>query len=283
MAATTAERRPAGHVTVIQPSRGWPLPRLRDIWDRHELLYYFVVRDIKVRYAQTLLGAFWAFFQPIAMMLVFTFAFRKLGRVQTENVPYPVYAFAGLTFWTFFSRAVISGADSLASNAAILTKTALPRVVLPVAAVVSALFDFVITFVLLLLFASAFGYYPSWRLALAPACMVVGIALAFGTSLGLSAINVRYRDVRNVLPMFIQFLLFASPIVYSLNTLGRTWNWALSLNPLVGIVQGFRWCVVGTGPPSHVAIGASVIATLLIIAAGLVYFGRVERAFADLA
>ncbi len=281
--ATTAQHRPPAHVTVLQPATGWPLPRLRDVWDRRELLYYFFTRDIKVRYAQTLLGTFWAFFQPIAMMLVFTFAFRKLGRVQTENVAYPVYAFAGLTFWTFFSRAVLSGADSVASNSAILTKTALPRVLLPIAAVASALFDFVVTFALLIGFVSFYGYYPTWRLALVLACMVSGIALALGMSLVLSAINVRYRDVRNVLPMFIQFLLFASPVVYSLTTLGPTWNRALSLNPVVGLVQGFRWCIVGTGPPSHLAIEASIAGTVVIFVVGMVYFGRFERVFADVA
>jgi lipopolysaccharide transport system permease protein len=283
MVSTSTQHRPPAHVTVITPSSGWPLPRLRDVWDRRELLYYWVARDVKVRYAQTLLGAFWAFFQPIAMMLVFTFAFRKLGRVQTENVAYPVFVFAGLTFWTFFSRAILSGADSVASNAAILTKTALPRVLLPVAAVVSALFDFVITFAVLLLFILAYGYYPSWRLVLVPACMAVGISLAFGISLLLSAVNVRYRDVRNVLPMFVQFLLFASPVVYSLTTLGATWNRLLSLNPVVGLVQGFRWCIVGTGPPTHLAIESSILGTVLILVGGLFYFGRVERAFADVA
>jgi homopolymeric O-antigen transport system permease protein len=281
--ATTAPHRPTAHVTVLQPAAGWPLPRLRDVWDRRELLYYFFTRDVKVRYAQTLLGAFWAFFQPIAMMLVFTFAFRQLGRVQTENVAYPVYAFAGLTFWTFFSRAVLSGADSVASNAAILTKTALPRVLLPIAAVASALFDFVVTFVLLIGFVAFYGYHPTWRLALVLVCMAFGIALALGMSLILSAVNVRYRDVRNVLPMFIQFLLFASPVVYSLTTLGPTWNRLLSINPVVGLVQGFRWCIVGTGPPSHLAIETSVVGTVLILAVGLVYFGRFERVFADVA
>lgn len=283
MAATSTEYTTSSPVTVIKPASGWPLPKMRAVWERRELLYYFVARDIKVRYAQTLLGALWAFLQPLAMMLVFTFAFRKLGRVQTEGIPYPVFAFAGLTFWTFFSRAVLSGADSVASNSAILTKTVLPRVVLPIAAVASALFDFVVTFVLLIGFSAVYGYYPSWRLSLVPACMTVGIGLALGLSLVLSAVNVRYRDVRNVLPMLVQFLLFASPVVYSLTTLGVTWNRLLSLNPVVAVVQGFRWCIVGTAPPTQLAIGATVVGTVLILAAGLVHFGRDERVFADVA
>jgi lipopolysaccharide transport system permease protein len=281
--ASAATSRPVGHVTVIQPTTGWVIPRVRDLWDRRDLLGYFFIRDVKIRYAQTALGGIWAFFQPLGMMLVFTFAFRKLGHVYTEAIAYPVYAFTGLTFWTFFSRAVLTGADSLATNAAILTKTALPRLLLPTAAVLSALFDFIVTFCIMLVLVAFFGYYPSWRLALIPLCMAVGILLAFGMSLILSAINVRYRDIRNMLPMFVQLLLFASPVVYTLNTLGTTWTSILSINPLVGIIQGFRWAVVGSGPPAHVAIEASLGGTALLLVSGLVYFARMERVFADVA
>lgn len=283
MAVLAGTQSPPSAVTVIRPATGWPVPRLAAVWERRELLYYFVARDLKVRYAQTLLGAFWAFFQPIAMMLVFTLAFRKLGRVETAGIPYPVYAFAGLTFWTFFSRAVLSGSDSVASNAAILTKTALPRVLLPVAAVVASLFDFAITLMLLTGLNVLYGYSPSWRLALVPVCMLVGMGLAFGMSLVLSAVNVRYRDIRNVLPMLVQFLLFASPVVYSLSTLGPTWTRLLSLNPVVGIVEAFRWCMVGSNGPSWVAAGASLVGTLLLLVVGFFYFGRMERGFADVA
>ena len=260
------------------------MPRIAEAWRERELLYYFVARDVKVRYAQTLLGAFWAFFQPIGMMLVFTFAFRKLGRVQTENVAYPIFVFAGLTFWTFFARAVLSGADSLVANAALLTKTSLPRLLLPLAAIVSSMFDFAITFVLLVIFGTFYGYYPTWRYALMPLVLFVGILLAIGLSLLLCAVNVQYRDVRNILPMFVQLLLFASPIVYSLNTLGVTWAEVLAaLNPLVGVVQGFRWTVLDTGPPSHIAIVSSLTYTVLLLLVGTAYFGRVERLFADVA
>jgi lipopolysaccharide transport system permease protein len=277
-------RTPIMPVTVIRPASGWSAPRFRDAWRERELLYYFAARDVKVRYAQTMLGTFWAFFQPIGMMLVFTFAFRKLGRVQTDGVPYPIFVFAGLTFWTFFSRAVLSGADSLVSNAALLTKTSLPRLLLPVAAIVSALFDFAVTFVLLLGFASFYGYYPTWRLALIPFVMAVGIAIAVGLSLLLCALNVQRRDVRNMLPMFVQLLLFASPVVYSLYTLGVAWASLMSaLNPLVGVVEGFRWAIMETGPHSHIAIFSSLGYAVVLVIVGLIYFGRVERRFADVA
>lgn len=271
-------------VTVIRPASGWPLPRVRDAWREREILYYFVWRDVKVRYAQTLLGAFWTFFQPIGMMLVFTFAFRKLGRVQTEGVAYPIFVFTGLTLWTFFSRAVTSGAESLASNAPLLTKTALPRLLLPIAAIVSALFDFAVTFVLMLIFAAFFGYYPTWRLTLALAVMGAALVLAVGLSLLLCAINVQYRDVRNILPMFVQLLLFASPVVYSLSALGPTWSTVLDgLNPLVGVVQGFRWAVLGTAPPSYAAVISTLAYTFVVLGIGGMYFARVERRFADVA
>ena len=269
---------------MIRPAEGWTIPRVAEAWRERELLYFFVARDVKVRYAQTLLGAFWAFFQPIGMMLVFTFAFRKLGRVQTDNVPYPIYVFAGLTFWTFFSRAVLSGADSLVANAALLTKTSLPRLLLPVAAIVSAMFDFFITFGLMLIFAAFYGNYPTWRLALLPVVMAVGLAIAVGLSLLLCALNVQHRDVRNILPMFVQLLLFASPVVYSLSTLGTKWATTLgSINPLVGVVEGFRWAILETGPPSHIAIFSSLSYAAFLLVTGLVYFGRVERRFADVA
>lgn len=269
--------------TVIQPASGWTKPRIVEAWQHRELLYYFVARDIKVRYAQTVLGAFWTFFQPIGMMLIFTFAFRKLGRVSAEGVPYQVFVFAGVTFWSFFSRAVLGGADSLVANAALLTKTALPRLLLPAAAIVSSFADFLVSLVIFVCFAAYYGYYPSWRYALLVPVMAVGISLALGMSLVLASINVRARDVRNILPMFIQLLLFASPVVYSLSTLGTRWAAVLAFNPIVGIVEGFRWCFVQTGPPSHLSMETSVGMTVVLLVAGVAYFGRVERMFADVA
>jgi len=270
-------------ITIIRPASGWAAPRVREAWHQRELLYYFVARDLKVRYAQTVLGAFWTFFQPIGMMLVFTFAFRKLGRVSAEGVPYQVFVFAGVTFWSFFSRAVLGGADSLVANAALLTKTALPRLLLPAAAIVSSFADFVVSLVIFIGFASYYGYYPSWRYALLVPVMVIGISLCLGMSLVLASINVRWRDVRNILPMFIQLLLFASPVVYSLSTLGTRWAAVLAVNPIVGIVEGFRWCFVQTGPPSHLSIEMSVGITAGLVVLGVAYFGRVERMFADVA
>jgi lipopolysaccharide transport system permease protein len=277
-------RPPVAPVTVIRPSTGWATPRVAEAWAERELLYYFVARDVKVRYAQTLLGAFWAFFQPIGMMLVFTLAFQKLGRVSAEGVPYPIFVFTGLTFWTFFSRAIMVGADSLVANAPLLTKSPLPRLLLPLASIFSALFDFLITFSIMIVIAGLYGRYPTWRYALAPVVMVVGITLAIGLTLLLCAVNVRYRDVRNILPTFVQVMLFASPVLYSLTTLGPHWSHVLdALNPVVGIVQGFRWSIIGTGPPSHVAIVSSLAFSAVLLAAGLAYFGRVERLFADVA
>jgi lipopolysaccharide transport system permease protein len=271
-------------VTIIRPASGWTLPRLGEAWREREILWYFVLRDIKVRYTQTLLGALWAFFQPIGMLLIFTFAFSRLGNVQTEGVPYPVFAFAGLTLWTFFSRGVINAADSLVANAPLLTKSSMPRILLPVAALLSPLFDFAISFVLLVGFAALYGYYPTWRMALAPVATIFGFALAGGLSLVLCAANVQRRDVRNMLPMLVQVLLFLSPVVYSLDTLGKRSSTLLSIfNPLVGIVEAFRWTMLGTTGPSQVAVASSLVWVVGLLVLGLAYFGRVERRFADVA
>lgn len=275
---------PSVPVTVIRPASGWTLPRISEAWNEREILGYFVVRDVKVRYAQTLLGALWAFFQPIGMLLIFTFAFSKLGKVQTEGVPYPVFAFAGLALWTFFSRGVVNAADSLVANAPLLTKSSMPRLLLPIAALLSPLFDLAITFALLIGFAAIYGYYPTWRLMLAPIATMFAILLAGGLSLVLCAANVQRRDVRNMLPMLVQVLLFLSPVVYSLDTLGPRSSMLLSIfNPLVGIVEAFRWTVLGTTGPSEIAAVSSFAWTVGLLVLGLAYFGRVERRFADVA
>ena len=250
---------------------------------RRELLYFLVVRDLKVRYAQTMLGWAWTFVQPIAMMLVFTLAFRKLGHVATEGVPYPVFVFAGLTVWTFFSRAVSSGSDSLLTNAQLLTKTACPRLLMPVSAILSAFVDFLMTFALLMVFDAIYGIVPTWRVLFVIPAVFLTIALSFGMALVLSAINVQHRDIRTLLPLFLQFLLFVSPIAYSLSRLGPKWSVLVALNPLVGIVNLFRWAVQVTPPPTSGQLAVSCGVAASACAFGLVYFARIERMFADVA
>jgi lipopolysaccharide transport system permease protein len=268
---------------TIEPTAGHVLPRLREAWTARELLYFLTLRDCKVRYAQTVLGWLWAIVQPLGMTLVFTLAFRKLGNVKTDGVVYPLFALAGLSLWTFFQRAVVTGADSLVTNAPLLTKTACPRLLLPFSAVASAIVDLLVAMALLFVITLLYGHALSWRLVILPAVVVLTVALATGIAVTLSAINVRRRDVRNALPFGMQLLLFLSPIAYSLSTLGQPAETILALNPLVGIVEAFRWAVLATPPPSLLAMGLSIAITLTLLAAGTAYFARVARDFADVA
>lgn len=281
--ATSEGRSPHDRITVITPTSGWVAPRFRETWEHRDLAWFFAMRDIKVKYAQTALGAAWTVFQPIGLTLVFTFAFRRLGHVTTGEIPYPLFVLSGLVFWTFFSRVVSAGSDSLAANAALLTKTSCPRLLMPFFPILSALFDFCITLLLVLVLAVHYGVYPTWRITLLPGFMLLGCGLSLGITLTLSAVNVRYRDVRNALPFVLQSLLFLSPIAYPLTRLGQHWQHLLSLNPLVGIINGFRWSLLAASPPtlSSVAIAIGISIALLLI--GLAYFSRVERVFADVA
>jgi homopolymeric O-antigen transport system permease protein len=262
---------------VVRPTRGFAFPDPKELWHYRELVYFLAWRDVKVRYAQTLLGAAWTIFQPLALVLVFTFAFRNVAHINTEDIAYPVFALSGVVFWTFFSRAVAQGSDSLVANAPLLTKIYCPRVLIPVAAIVSGLVDFALGLVFFIGFAAFYGYYPTWRLALVPPLLLLGVVFATGLALLLSAINVRFRDVRYGLPFLIQIWLFLSPVAYPLE------NPLFALNPLVGIIDAFRWALLGTtsvDAPS-VALAGGIAALVLVV--GLAHFSRVERTFADYA
>jgi lipopolysaccharide transport system permease protein len=258
-------------------------PRLGELWQHRQLLVFFAWRDLKVRYAQTVLGAAWTVLQPIALMLVFTLAFRKIGRVETAGVPYPVFVLAGLTFWTFFSRSLLQSSDSLVTNIHIVTKSSCPRLLLPISPIVSGLFDFALTFLFFLVFALAYGEAPGAELLALPAILALGIAFLAGVGLLLSAVNARFRDVKHVLPFAIQVWLFLSPVAFPLDVLGETWQRVLAVNPLVGIIEAFRWSLVGTSPPGALELGLAVGVSLATLAAGLAYFARAERTIADLA
>lgn len=266
---------------MIEPKAGWIPIRFSDLWHHRELLYFFAWRDLKIRYAQTLFGAIWTIFQPLALILVFTLAFRRLGKVDTEGLPYPVFAFAGLVFWTFFSRVVGMGATSLVANSQLLTKTSLPRLLIPISTLTSGLVDFLIGLIVYLILALGYGVHPTWRIATLPAVLVLGIGFAVGVILILSATNVRYRDVGQALPFLIQLWMFLSPIAYPLSRLGPRLTTILAFNPLVGIIEAFRWAVAGGQPPSGLALTVSIISSIALAVLGLYYFARVEQTFAD--
>lgn len=273
---------PSQLVTIITPSRGLLVPRIKELWRLRELLYFLIWRDIKVRYAQTLLGGVWTVFQPLAMMLVYTYAFTKLAKIDTAPIPYALYALSGLALWTFMARAVFQGAASLVLDISIVTKTPAPRMLIPLAAVISMLVDFAITFGIFLVFSFAYGRVPPAQIVFVPAIAFLAVLLALGLSLGLSALNVKYRDVGQALPFTLQLWFFLSPVAFPLLTPGGdSFITAVqALNPLVGMILIFRWATLGTLPPQGLLI-ASVAVTLAIFAAGLVYFARVERTLAD--
>jgi lipopolysaccharide transport system permease protein len=262
---------------VIEPRSGWAIPKFAELWHYRELLYFLTWRDIKVRYSQTLLGGAWAIFQPLILMLVFTFAFRRLAKIETGTLPYPVFALAGLVFWTFFAKAVTQGADSLVANAQLLTKVYCPRLLIPAAAVSSGLIDLFLGLGFFLIFAAAYGLFPSWQIVFLPLALLLGLLLAIGTSFLLSAINILYRDVRQALPFLIQLVLFLSPIAYPIESK------LLAVNPLVGIVELLRWSLVGGAGPGALDLGLAVTVTFALLIAGAAYFSRLERVFADVA
>jgi lipopolysaccharide transport system permease protein len=264
-------------VVVVEPRSGWAIPSFSELWQYRELLYFLTWRDIKVRYSQTLLGGTWAIVQPLMLMLVFTFAFRRLAKVETGSVAYPVFVLAGLVFWTFFSKAVTAGSDSLITNVQLLTKVYCPRLLIPIATVLSGLVDICLSLAFFLVFAGAYGYTPSWRLVVLPAALLLGLILAVGASVLLSAVNVRYRDVRQALPFVVMLLLFLSPIAYPIE------SELLAVNPLVGIVELFRWSLIGGAGPSPLDLGLAITVSLVLLLVGSAYFSRVERVFADVA
>jgi lipopolysaccharide transport system permease protein len=267
--------------TVIKPTRGPLPPRLRELWSHRELFAFLVWRDVKVRYAQTVLGSIWTIFQPLALMGVYTFAFTQIGKLSTPGTPYVLYALSGLALWIFVSRGILTGSDSLVANIPLVTKTSCPRLLIPLAAVVSAFVDFLISLVLFLIFSIAYGRYPTWRFVFVPAFLLAAFALAFGLSLFLSALNVKYRDVGQALPFIVQLWFFLSPVAYVLPTNGVTWKTVvLAVNPLTGLITGFRWSLLATPPPHGVLVAALIFVGVALIV-GMLFFSRADRTLAD--
>lgn len=266
---------------VIQPTRGPVPPRLAELWSYRELFGFLVLRDLKVRYAQTVVGAAWTVFQPLAMMAVYTFAFTQLVRVDTGDVPYALYALSGLVIWMFVSRSVSISTSSLVNEIAIVTKTAAPRVLVPLASITSNLVDFVIALVLFVLFDLAYGRIPDWRFVFVLPLLALTFVLTLGISLLLSALNVRYRDVAQALPFTIQLWFFLSPVAFTLAIGAAGWErHVLELNPLVGILLAFRWALLGM-PASLSALVIALVVTAVVFAVGLAYFSGVDRTIAD--
>jgi lipopolysaccharide transport system permease protein len=267
--------------TVIAPRRGWIALDLHELWAYRELLYFLVWRDVKVRYKQTLLGAAWAVLQPVLTMAVFSLFFGRLAKVPSDGVPYPLFAFVALVPWTFFATGLNQSANSLVGSANLLRKVYFPRLVVPIASVLSGLVDFAIAFVVLIGMMLGYGFVPTANAAWLPPLLLLALVTALGAGLWLSAMNVRFRDVRHTLPFLVQFWLFATPIAYPSSLLAEPWRTVYALNPMVGVVEGFRWALLATDTAPGPMIGASTLAALALFATGAYYFRRMERSFAD--
>lgn len=268
-------------VTIIEPTRGVAALRLRDLWEYRELLYFLVWRDIKVRYKQTVLGALWAIIQPVATMVVFSVFFHGLANVPSEaGIPYPVFSFAGLLPWQFFATGLAQSANSLVNSASLIRKVYFPRIAIPIASSLSPLVDFGFSFLVLIGLMLFYGIMPTGGIVLLPLFLLLALLTVNGVGLWLSALSARYRDVRYVVPFMVQFWMFATPVVYPSSLLSEPWRTLYGLNPMVGVVEGFRWALLGTQPPSAM-IMLSVIVTLGLFVSGLFFFRQSERRFAD--
>lgn len=268
-------------VTWIRPSRGWPLPDLPELWRYRELLYFLVWRDVKVRYKQTALGAAWAILQPFAIMVVFSLFFGKLAGMESDGKPYPVFAYAALVPWTFFASGLTLSTQSLVQGQNLLRKVYFPRLAIPAAAVLSGLVDFALAFAILVVMLLFYGIVPGPRAVFVLPLLLLALVTSLGMGLWLSALNVKYRDVGYVVPFLVQLWLFASPVAYSSSLLEQPWRTLYALNPMVGVVDGFRWALLGTETAPGGMLAVSAAAALALLAGGAMYFRRMERTFAD--
>jgi lipopolysaccharide transport system permease protein len=268
-------------VTVIEPSKGWVSLRLGALWRFRELLYFLIWRDVKVRYKQTLLGAAWAILQPLLTMIVFSIFFGKLARMPSDGVPYPLFAYVALVPWTFFANGLTLSSNSLVSNQTLLRKVYFPRLVIPVSAVASGLLDFAIAFVVLLGLAARYGVTPTANMLWLPVLVLLALVTALGVGLWFAALNVLYRDIQYIVPFLVQVWLYATPIVYPSSLVPERWRTLYAINPMVGVVEGFRWTLLGTGAAPGPMILVSATAALATLIGGLFFFRRMEKSFSD--
>lgn len=266
----------------IKPSTGLAALNLRDLWIYRELVFFMVWRDIKVKYKQTLLGMAWAVIQPVMTMLVFTFLFDRVAKLPTEGIPYPVFSFTALLPWGLFAVALNQGSRSLVAHNNMVTKIYFPRLILPMSSVFAGLVDFAIAFVILVVLMIYYQVTPAvellWTL---PFFLLLALITALGVALWLSAINVKYRDVNHALPFLTQFWLFITPVAYSASVISERWQILYSLNPMAGVVSGFRWALLGTGNGPDITLWVSAVISILIFISGLFYFRSMEKTFAD--
>ncbi len=278
-----AARAAAAHaeVTRIRPNRGWFDLDLAAVWRYRELLVVLIMRDIQVLYKQAALGAAWAILQPLFAVVIFTVIFGYFVKMPSDGIPYPIFAFAAVLPWTYFAEATRRSATGMVDDAELVRKVYFPRLIMPLAKVCGPLLDFSIAFVVLLIMMLCYGIMPSWKMIVVPPLVVLAGLLALAIGLWLGPINVRFRDIKHTVPFMLQIGMYASPIVYPLSRVPEQWRTLYSLNPIVGVIEGFRWAVFGRGEFNLAAIGISAIVVLVLLAGGLIFFRRAEQTFAD--
>jgi lipopolysaccharide transport system permease protein len=269
------------HVIVVKPSKGWISLKLKELWEYRELLYFMAWRDIKVRYKQTVLGAAWAIIQPFFTMVIFSIFFGRLAKVPSDGLPYPIFAYAALVPWTFFANGLNQASNSLVGSANLIKKVYFPRLVVPISSVISGVVDFVLAFAVLLGMMLFYGFAPTVNILWLPFFILLIFVTALGVGFWLSALNVQFRDVRYTIPFLTQFWLFATPIAYPSSLLSEPWRTLYGINPMVGVVEGFRWALLGTDTAPGPIIIVSTLAALALLVGGAFYFKRLERTFAD--
>jgi len=268
-------------VTIIRPSRGWISLNLRDLWEYRELLYFLTWRDVKVRYKQTVLGAAWAIIQPFFTMVVFSLFFGKLAKMPSDDIPYPIFSYAALVPWTFFANGLSQASASLVGSANLIKKVYFPRLVVPISAVISGVVDFVLAFVVLLGMMLFYGIVPTAAIVWLPLLLLLALVTSLGVGLWLTAMNVQFRDVRYAVPFLVQAWMFATPIAYPSSLLDEPWRTLYGINPMAGVVEGFRWALLGTETaPGPIVLVSALVAVGLLIS-GAFYFRRMEKTFAD--
>jgi lipopolysaccharide transport system permease protein len=268
--------------TVIEPSRGWAPARLGDVLQFRELLYFLIWAELKVRYKQTVLGVAWAVIRPLSVMVVFTIFFGLVVRVPTGDIPYPIFAYSGMVVWTYFSGALGQSSGSLVQYEGLISKVYFPRLLVPMASVLASLVDFLFAFAVLVALVFFYGFIPTAAVLTLPLFVLFAAAIALAVSLWLSALNVQYRDVRLLVPVLIQLWFFSTPIIYPSALVPEGWRTLYELlNPMVGIVEGFRWALLGTASPPIFTLAVSVFTVAALLVGGLYYFRRMERIFAD--
>ena len=269
------------HQVILRPTSGWQSLRLRELWEYRELFYFLTWRDVSVRYKQTVLGMAWAIIQPLMTMIVFNIFFGQLAKIPSDGIPYPIFSYAALVPWIFFANGLTQSSNSLVANANLITKVFFPRLVAPISTVLSGLVDFVIAFLVLVAMMFYYGRVPTINVLWLPLLVLLALITSLGVGFWFSALNCHFRDVRYAVPFIAQIWMFATPIVYPSSLLSEPWRTLYGINPMAGVVEGFRWALLGTGSAPGFMIAASSIVAMIVLIGGAFYFRKMEKTFAD--